>query len=555
MLKSLSVRNVVLIDKLDLDLASGFSVLSGETGAGKSILLDSLGLLLGRRADVGMIRSGCDKLTVVGTFTVGDNSGELARLCAEYDLDATDEIILKRTLDTAGKSKIFFNDEPITLKLLKEIGSLLVEIHGQFDNQGLLNPATHRQVLDSYGSYGTALQEMQAAYAAYKQAKTAYETAAAEYTAAQRDEEDLRHWVDELDKVKPQENEATVLEEQRRQLMHAEKILDNLATAQAALNAQPQSVRSALRQAEAAVARLNALLNDKYAELYNVLDTALINVAEAEEEMTAAVNEVNLNQNDIDRIEERLFKLKSLARKHQTTVDELPRVWAEMAQKLAQISHGEDNLRHLEAQMRQLWQDYAQKAAAVHAAREKTAAELDGKIMAELPALKMEKARFVTQISRKPESQWNETGADEVCFMVATNAGTPLGALNKVASGGELARLMLAIKVNLAQSSQIETMIFDEVDSGIGGATAQAVGEKLARLGERVQVLVVTHSPQVAALSRHHFKVEKQTQNNVTTTSLQLLNASQKQEEIARMLSGEQISDEARAAAKVLIGA
>ncbi len=555
MLKSLSIRNVVLIDKLDLDFQSGFSVLSGETGAGKSILLDSVGLLLGRRAETGMIRNGCDKLTVVGTFEVEHKSNDLRQICESYDLDFDAEIVIKRTLDVDGKSKIFFNGEPITLKFLKEISGYLAEIHGQFDNQGLLNPATHRAVLDSYGGYDADLALLKETYDDYKTIKTSYENALRQYEEAQRDEENLRHWVDELVKLAPQENEIIELEDKRRQMMNAEKILENLGAAEKALNNTSQSVRESLRQAQAAVARVNNMLNDKFSGLFEVLDTALINVEEAEEEITAASNEVSLNQNDLDNVEERLFKLKSVARKHQITPEDLPRLLQEMSEKLAHLEQGEGDLQKLQKAQKEAWNKYEAVAQKVSQARKATALMLDGKIMVELPDLKMEKARFMTQITPKASENWNENGIDDVCFMVTTNPGQPFGALNKIASGGELARFMLAIKVNLAQTSQVETMIFDEVDTGIGGATAQAVGEKLAKLGQNVQVLVVTHSPQVAAQSQHHFKVEKSTIDNVTTTTLRKLDEKEKREEIARMLSGEQITDEARAAAKVLIGA
>ena len=553
MLKSLSIRNVVLIDKLDLDFQNGFSVLSGETGAGKSILLDSVGLLLGKRAEIGMIRSGCDKLSVCGNFEIADKKGELAALCAEYDLDFDHEIIIKRTLNQDGKGKIFFNDQPITQKLLKEIGSYLVEIHGQFDNQGLLNPATHLSVLDNYGAYPEKITAMKAAFAVYKKAKDERVNAEEKIAKAKADEENLRHWVDEFQKLQPRENEQEELEEKRRQMMNAEKILENLDSAYKALS--QSGVQSALRQAQAAISRVNALLSGKFDNIYTLLDTALVNADEASEEIETASNEVSLNQNELDAVEERLFALKALARKHSTTVEELPLVWRQMEESLQTMERGEENIENLRKLEEAAYKDYVKKATEVSQARLAAALRLDGKIQAELPDLKMEKARFMTQISTKPESQWNETGRDEVCFMVSTNPNTPYGSISKIASGGELARFMLALKVNLAQSSQVETMIFDEVDTGIGGATAQAVGEKLAKLGEQVQVLVVTHSPQVAAQSKYHYKVEKTTVDNVTTTSLRELSAAEKTEEVARMLSGEHITNEARAAAKVLIGA
>lgn len=553
MLKSLSIRNVVLIDKLDLDFQNGFSVLSGETGAGKSILLDSVGLLLGKRAEVGMIRSGCDKLSVCGSFEIADKKGELAALCAEYDLDFEHEIIIKRTLNQDGKGKIFFNDQPITQKLLKEIGSYLVEIHGQFDNQGLLNPATHLSVLDNYGAYPEKITAMKAAFAVYKKAKDNRVNAEAKIAQSKADEDNLRHWVDEFQKMQPRENEQEELEEKRRQMMNAEKILENLDAAYKALNRG--GVQSALRQAQTAISRVNVLLNGKFDNIYSLLDTALVNADEAGEEIEAASNEVSLNQNELDAVEERLFALKALARKHNTTIEELPLVWQQMEENLRNLELGEDDIENLRKLEEAAYKDYVKKATEVSQARLAAALRLDGKIQAELPDLKMEKARFMTQISTKPENQWNENGRDDVCFMVSTNPNTPYGSISKIASGGELARFMLALKVNLAQTSQVETMIFDEVDTGIGGATAQAVGEKLAKLGEQVQVLVVTHSPQVAAQSKYHYKVEKTTVDNVTTTSLRELSAAEKTEEVARMLSGEHITDEARAAAKVLIGA
>lgn len=553
MLKSLSIRNVVLIDKLDLDFQNGFSVLSGETGAGKSILLDSVGLLLGKRAEVGMIRSGCDRLSVCGSFEIADKKGELAALCAEYDLDFEHEIIIKRTLNQDGKGKIFFNDQPITQKLLKEIGSYLVEIHGQFDNQGLLNPATHLSVLDNYGAYPEKITAMKAAFVVYKKAKDERVNAEKKIAQAKADEENLRHWVDEFQKIQPRENESEELEEKRRQMMNAEKILENLDAAYKAMS--QGGVQSSLRQAQTAISRVNALLNGKFDNIYTLLDTALVNADEAGEEIENASNEVSLNQNELDAVEERLFALKALARKHNTSVDELPQVWQQMEESLRNLERGEDDIENLRKLEDSAYKDYVKKATEVSQARLAAALRLDGKIQAELPDLKMEKARFMTQISTKPESQWNENGRDDVCFMVSTNPNTPYGSISKIASGGELARFMLALKVNLAQTSQVETMIFDEVDTGIGGATAQAVGEKLSKLGEQVQVLVVTHSPQVAAQSKYHYKVEKTTVDNVTTTSLRELSAVEKTEEVARMLSGEHITNEARAAAKVLIGA
>ncbi len=555
MLKSLSIRNVILIDKLDLDLSAGFTVLSGETGAGKSILLDSLGLVLGQRAEASMIRTGCDKLSVNAAFECLQPNVALMRLCEDHDLEYNREIMIHRSFTADGRSKIFFNDQPITQRLLKEIGSCLVEIHGQFDNQGLLNPETHLNVLDAYGKYDDLLQDLRQAYGAYKTAADKRKQAEAALNELQTEEENLMHWLKEFEQIKPQPDELSELEQKRRYMMNAEKITDGLQAAYNALHQPSLGVRESLRQAQAAVARVNAVTDEKFGGIYEMLDTALVNTEEADNEIETAMREINLNQDEIDALEGRLFALKDLARKHHTTVDELPTVWREIEDKITNLQHGNDDLEMLRQTERQMHEIYMQKAREIHRLRVAAAQKLDAGVMAELPALKMEKAQFRTQIIVKDETRWNENGGDEVCFLVSTNSGTPFGSLSKIASGGELARFMLALKVNLGQSGSVETMIFDEVDTGIGGATAQAVGEKLAKLGSDKQVMVVTHSPQVAAFGRNHFKVEKTSSNGVTTTSVRLLSAAEKREEIARMLSGEVISDEARAAAQVLIGA
>ena len=537
MLQSLSIRNVVLIDRLDLDFKPGLSVLTGETGAGKSILLDSLGLVLGNRAETSLIRQGEDKLSVTAVFEVTDENNPLYALCAAYELEADSEITIKRSLNRDGKGKIFFNDQPISAKLLKEIGKYLVEVHGQFDNQGLLNPANHRDVLDAYAGYKELLAEVAGKFAAYKTAKTARIEAENDVARARSDEEALRHWVDELEKIAPEAGEEETLGKKRLEMMNAEKIIESLSYAFGALT-QRADVQSALRQAQSAMGRANALVDGKYDEIIGMLDQALIDVNEAVNELEEASRNVSLNQNELENVESRLFALRGLARKHQVTVDELPQVLADFKHRLTTIELGEEGIGRLRRAEEQARLDYVKAANELSARRKAAALQLDGKVMAELPPLKMEKAHFVG-----------------VYFTVATNPNSPQGPINKIASGGELARFMLALKVNLAQSSAVSTMIFDEVDAGVGGATAQAVGERLARLAQDVQVLVVTHSPQVASKGDNHFKVEKNTVDNVTTTSVRELDDIERHEEIARMLAGEKITDEARAAARVLIGA
>ncbi|MBR1605209.1 MAG: DNA repair protein RecN [Alphaproteobacteria bacterium] len=551
MLTSLSIRNVVLIDKLDLDFKSGLSVLTGETGAGKSILLDSLGLLLGNRAETGLIRQGEEKLSVIGTFTLPKNQ-EFKRLLDEYDLEVEDDVIIKRSLSQDGKGKIFLNDQQVSVKVLKEIGRFLVEVHGQFDNQGLLNPANHLDILDAYGNYKEKLETVMIAYNCYKQAKNARTEAEKNILKAKEDEENLRHWVDELRKMNVQENEEEILSQRRQELMNAEKIVESINYAYGALT-QGADVQGALRQAQNAIDKVNILVNDKYKVLSDMLEQAAIDVSESVNELEELASGISMNQNELESIEERLFALRGIARKHQSAIADLPQILQKFEQQLQSLECGEEGLNNLRREEEQAKLNYIKEANTLSSCRQQAAQLLDKQVMAELKPLKMEKAKFTTVVEKEEESSWGIKGFDNVMFTVSTNPNSPQGPLNKIASGGELARFMLALKVNLAQSSQIGTMIFDEVDAGVGGATAQAVGERLARLAQTVQVLVVTHSPQVAARGNHHFKVEKTTENNVTTTGVKELNDKERHEEVARMLAGETITDEARAAAKVLI--
>lgn len=554
MLQALSIRNVVLIDKLDLDFKSGLSVLTGETGAGKSILLDSLGLVLGNRAETSLIRHGEDKLSVSAEFTLNKACARLRKLLSEYEIEADNELLIKRSLSRDGKSKIFVNDQPIGAKLLKEIGKYLVEVHGQFDNQGLLNPANHLDVLDAYGNYKPLLEKVAADYAAYKSAKATRLEAEKNINKAKEDEENLRHWVEELSRLNPQPEEEEELGKKRLEMMNAEKIIGSLNYAYAALT-EAADVQGAIRSAQSAMDKANTLVNGKYQAIIDMLDQALIDISETVNELEEASQNISLNQNELETIEERLYALRGLARKHNVTVQDLPQILEQFRNRLSTIELGEEGIASLRKAEENAKLGYLKAANELSSARQAAAMQLDNKVMAELSPLKMEKAKFITMIEKNDENCWSDKGFNTVCFTVATNPNSPQGPLNKIASGGELARFMLALKVNLAQSSSVSSMIFDEVDAGVGGATAQAVGERLARLAQEVQVLVVTHSPQVAACGNNHFKVEKSTVENVTTTSVRELTKSEKSEEIARMLAGEVITDAARAAAKVLIGA
>lgn len=554
MLHALSIRNVVLIDKLDLDFQSGLSVLTGETGAGKSILLDSLGLVLGSRAETSLIRHGEDKLSVTAAFSLPSQDNPVMQLLSEAEIEVEDELIVKRVLSRDGKGKIFINDQPVSAKILKEIGRYLVEVHGQFDNQGLLNPANHRDVLDSYGSYPVLLASVKEKYVAFRSARKALSEAEAAILNAKDEEETLRHWVAELEKADPRVGEEDELGKRRLELMNAEKIIESLNNAYNSLT-QGGDVLSSLRHAQAAIYKANDMVDGKYSDIIDALEQAMIEADEAVNQIESASGNVSVDTGELEELEGRLFLLRGLARKHQTEIDALPQVLADMKQKLSNIEFGEEGVIKLRKAEEQAKLDYIASANKLSNARKEAAARLDQAVMNELPPLKMEKARFVTILEKQDENLWNETGFDSVSFTVATNPNSPQGPINKIASGGELARFMLALKVNLAQTSSVETMIFDEVDAGVGGATAQAVGERLSRLAQGVQVLVVTHSPQVAAKGGNHFKVEKSTVENITTTSVRELAGEEKCEEIARMLAGETISNEARAAAKVLLSA
>ncbi len=551
MLKSLSVRNVVLIDSLDADFTTGLIVLSGETGAGKSILLDSLGLLLGSRAETSLIRTGKDKLSVTGVFEVSP-SNNIYNLAKEYDLEIDGDIIIKRTITADGKNKILFNDQAITLKLLKELSQNLIEIHGQYDNQGLLNPQTHCGILDAYGCYNKELTATKIAFISYKNTLKELKEKETKIQKAAEDEENIRHWVKELEKANVQKGEEAQLRIRRSELMNAEKIIDKLNSAYNSLNSG-NSVIESVSKARNSISRANEIVNNKYVEIEQNLENALYSLNDAVEQIEACSSDISLNQNEIDNIETRLFLLKDLAKKHQTEIELLPEKLQELSAMLKSLEAGAEDLAELKKKTASLKEDYQVAAKKLSQVRKSTAKKLDKNIMRELPPLKMEKAVFQTSIITKEEDSWSDNGWDSVCFEVSTNPNTPMGPLNKIASGGELSRFMLALKVNLAEQSQEETLVFDEIDAGIGGATAEAVGERLSRLAKKEQIFVVTHSPQVAAFSNEHFKVEKKTANNITTTILTKLSPEGKLEEIARMLAGEKITKEARAAALVLL--
>lgn len=554
MLSRLSVRDVVLIEKLDLDFAGGLCVFTGETGAGKSILLDSLALATGARSDAALVRRGCKQLSVTAEFSLPDGH-EAFKMLDEHEIEheSGEPLVLRRIVTADGKSKAFVNDQSVSAGLLRKIGDLLIEIHGQFATHGLLNPATHKSVLDAYGGLQRRLDACRAAYKNWR-AKAEERQKAEERLQKAKDEEDfLRHSVDELVQFAPQPGEDEELSQRRSLMMNSEKLIEGLNTARDALF--DRSVDKSLRQAERALESLSRLIEGRFEPIIEALDRAVTELNEAGNMLEEECRKVELDPREQEQVEERLFALRALARKHQTTPDELPALLSEYQRQLASLDKGAEDLIRLTKEEESCRIAYEDAAKVLSAARKEAAKKLDASVMKELPPLKLGKASFLSIVEELPQTEWNADGIDKVQFAATTNPGQPAGAINKIASGGELARFMLALKVNLAQAEGIPTLIFDEVDTGIGGATATAVGERLERLaGEDCQVLAITHSPQVASFGAHHFKVSKaEDETGRTLTAVCELTGDARREEIARMLSGASITEASRAAADELL--
>ena len=533
MLVSLSIRNVVLIEKLDLSFDKGLCVFTGETGAGKSILLDGLSLALGARADTGLIRYGADMLSVSAEFSLPSHHGILDFL-QDSGLDADTTLILRRTLSVDGKSKAFINDQPVSISMLKEVGSRLVEIHGQFASHSLLNPATHLSVLDAYGMLKADSDMCRQKYHAWQDLKKKVNDAMEILRQAKEEEEYLTHAVKELRAIDPKHDEEEVLTERRAELMNAGKITEGLNNAYMTLSSGGSStVEGMIRFASREIEKSNRLAQGKYEGLLQQLDNLSENLAIVVEKIESEADNFSDPTAELEMVEGRLFALKDLARKHRVSVDELPDILNDFEDKLSLLSKGQDELTDYQTACENARLDYLTAARELSQKRRQAGY----------------KVAFETVFEDLSESEATADGLDKITFSISTNEGIPVAPLHKVASGGELARFMLALKVNLTGTEDIETLIFDEVDSGIGGATASAVGQRLQRLSDEKQVLVITHSPQVAAFGLNHMKVSKK--DNVTT--IEPLTPDMKVEEIARMLSGAEITDSARMAATTLL--
>ncbi|NVJ93705.1 MAG: DNA repair protein RecN [Methylocystaceae bacterium] len=553
MLHRLSIRDIVLIDKLNVDLKNGLCVLTGETGAGKSILLDSLGLALGARADSGLVRHGCEKGSVSAEFDLPADH-PFWTLLDEQEIAREDMLVLRRVLNSDGRSRAYINDQPVSISLLKQAGAALVEIHGQFDTQGLMNPATHRGLLDTFGNLSALAQQTKQTFGAWKAIEKERIAAEEALEKARADEEYLRHVVEELTQLAPQVGEEEDLAAQRQMMMHGEKLLEGMNDANKELTAQ-KGVEAMLRNALRHLERIAEKAEGRLDEVIGTLDKASEFTALGLQMLERLSNDVDLDPRHLEAIEERLFALRAAARKHDVPVTDLPGLKDRFEAQLNAVEAGDSALQALREQEAQKRTAYITIAEQLGQERRKTAQGLDKAVNAELGPLKMGGATFGTTIQKLDPTQWNESGCDRIAFEISTNPGAPLGPIAKVASGGELSRFMLALKVVLAQADPIPTLVFDEVDAGIGGATAAAVGERLGRLAQDVQVLVVTHSPQVGARGNHHLRVSKSESGTGVVSTIQTLNDQERTEEIARMISGEHVTTEARAAADTLLNA
>ena len=547
MLRQLVIRDVVLIDRLELDFGEGLGVLTGETGAGKSILLDSLGLALGVRADSGLVRSGQPAASVTAEFTLSDDHPALRLLDeAGIERDPGEPLIFRRTLKADGGSRAFLSGAPVPAITLRDIGATLIEIHGQHDDRGLLDPKGHRALLDNFGRIVTGpvarawtrLADLRAELAALEAAQA----------DADRDRDFLDHSITELEKLAPEDGEEQALADKRaamKQFARVQDDLDGLADLFTGSSGGLSQLRQAARRLER-VADAHPML----AEALAALDRALIDGGEAEDKIARAQAELSFSPQDLDEAEARLFELRGLARKHRVEPDQLAELLHRMKDQRGQIDRGGERIAELTRAQGVAEADYAAAAATLTQARAAAAVRLDAAVAAELAPLKLEAAQFRTAIAPAAPGPG---GADRADFEISTNPGAPFGPLVKIASGGELSRFILALKVALAEEGGASTMIFDEIDRGVGGAVASAIGERLARLATRSQLLVVTHSPQVAARAAHHYRIEKSHGTSGTRTTVRKLDPHERREEIARMLSGAAVTDEARAQAARLL--
>lgn len=547
MLRGLDISDMLIIDRLELGFQPGLNVLTGETGAGKSILLDSLGFVLGWRGRADLVRQGAAQGEVTAWFDLTADHPAHAVL-EEAGLPGGDELILRRINGSDGRKTAWVNDRRCSGEVLRALSETLVELHGQHDDRGLLNPRGHRAILDEFAGNAVALSRVRKAWTALAVARKAALEAAKEREEIEAEEEFLRHAVAELDKLAPEEGEEATLDTKRRMMQGAEKIRSDVVNAYQMMgqDGAERHLGDALRWLDGAADRAEGALEAPMA----ALNRAMVELDEALSGVATAIDTMSFNPVELEETEERLFAIRALARKHDVAPDDLAGFASVLRGKLNALDAGEAAQAELERAVTEAQARYDAASASLTQARQKAAGKLDKAVSAELAPLKMERAVFATQITGE---EAGPDGCDGVSFAVATNPGAPAGPLGKIASGGELSRFLLALKVCLTQGQSGLTLIFDEIDRGVGGATADAVGRRLSALAEGGQVLVVTHSPQVAALGAHHWRVEKSVTKGMTTSTVVPLSTGERVDEVARMLAGDTITDAARAAAKALL--
>ncbi len=559
MLNRLTIQDVVLIDHLTMEFGDGLCVLSGETGAGKSILMNALCFVTGARGDSEIVRPGTTRAQVTAEFSLGKDAPALAIL-DEHEIEApAGALLLRRSIDGVGRGRAWINDQQVSVRLLRSLGEELLEVHGQNDGHGLLNPATHMEFVDAFdglSSPGGAATEVRQTYASMTGARKALSEAEQAFEQHRADEEYLRHVVDELDALAPQAEEEAELADRRIQMQQGEKIatvLENAIGEMTKRGGMEATMRGVMRRLE----RLNETTSG-LDETLEAFELAVGSTAEATAELLSAQQRLTFEADELERTEERLFSLRAAARKHGCSVEQLPQMQAELHGKLLEVEQGEENLAGLRATFAAAKEAYRKAAEQLSADRHKACRQLDKAINRELAPLKLDRARFRTAIDIQAEEHWSSHGMDHIHFEITTNPSAPFGPLNKIASGGEMSRIMLALKVAAVKTNSEKTLVFDEIDQGIGGAAAHAVGERLRSLSLREQVLVVTHSPQIAAKAAQHWLISKSTSGldgdeEGFESTAEILDVSARLEEIARMLSGAKVTSEARLAAAKLI--
>ncbi len=552
MLSRLIIRNIVLTEKLDITFSSGLCVLTGETGAGKSVLLDSLNLALGKRSESRLVRKGAEHAEVMAEFDL-PLQHSLYKNFEDLELfEVGETLVLRRKISADGRSKAWVNGHPVSAQILKQIGSVLLEIHGQFETQKLLDSAIHKSYLDKYGRHQNLLQNVKQAWENWKQIEKEHLLAKQALEKQQQDEEFLRFSAEELQKINPIAGEEGELSEKRSLMKSAHDLLSSLDEASQTLENEG-GILSGLRKVMRLLDKANEKAEGRFDNMINILEEASIKADEALMEIQQIQQDFDFSPYALEELEERLFTLRNLARKHNVSIDELAQKQIELEQALELLDNSDDYLKELAQKAQAAKRDYIRQSQELTQAREQTAHNLDKALNKELIPLHLEKAQFKTLVTPLEENLWNKEGCENIEFQVSTHKGADFGTIGKIASGGELARFTLALRIVLAKVDDLTSLVLDEADAGISGRVADAMGERLKHLSSELQIIVVTHSPQIAAQGEQHWLVRKTEDNDVTRTSAQKLEPFERIEAIAAMLSGKKISDEAREAAKILL--